>query len=751
MRPRARTVLRLCLFTVHGASRLVPSAVRDDWRGTWDAELWHRVLQLDRHGRLTVRAGAALFHRCLGAYWHAAWVLGRGLAPRALLAGGLIALRELGAAPAATAAAVLSLGLALGLGGTVLGVTQAAQARVGVTGKERVVRLWNRAPAAQIGRTGLSPLELRTFRAQSSSIEALAGLRPAVVTFGSGESASAMDAGLVSPEFFETIGVVAEIGRTFRASDSGSHRADAAPPVVLDGQLWRERFAGDPGILGRTVVIDGAPHRVVGVVTAGVRMPRPGTRLWLPLGPVPESPGSHALGVVARLRSGVAPETAEQELNRLSRRLQADFPGGYLGQLGVVWSVVVEPLGGRGPRMSRLLALLAAGAALTMAAGVAAASSVSAARLRARPGRARGLQAVATVVAGTAIGALLAVSALRALGPWLDGWLPGARSAGAGGEALGLVGVGAGVALAAHLAGMLARRRPTRAPGRRRVPLALAACAVALGLAAGICAYGYYGVRGSGSGFRADSLLAVTLGPGRQVTTDWPSLVARVPGVETVSRTMAAPLVQSLNGVTFVTDESSKVGQRAPMTADLQVADAAYFSIVGLPLVAGRGFLTSTGGRTNEPPQEVVIDASLAARFWPGETPVGRQIRVVLDPGHVTGWLTIVGVAANLYGTAPGELQAPVLYLPLGLDSAADARTLLIRTGLTPAELAAAIRRTGAGTVEPVNVAAVLAARAAPHLAASLILLVLAGLVIVIAAAPRIASQPPLQRLTKSA
>ena len=92
MRPRARTVLRLCLFTVHGASHLVPSSDREDWRGMWDAELWHRVLQLDRHGRLTLRAGAALFHRCLGAYWHAAWVFGRSLAPRALLAGTVLEL-----------------------------------------------------------------------------------------------------------------------------------------------------------------------------------------------------------------------------------------------------------------------------------------------------------------------------------------------------------------------------------------------------------------------------------------------------------------------------------------------------------------------------------------------------------------------------------------------------------------------------------------------------------------------------------
>jgi hypothetical protein len=156
MRPGARKVLRLCLFTVQGASHLVPSSDRDDWRGTWEAELWHRVQSLDRQGRLTVRAGAALFHRCLGAYWHAAWVLSRSFAPRRLLAESLLAARELAAAPTATAAAVLSLGLALGLGGTLLGVTQAARARVAATGQEPVVRLWNRAPAAQLGRTGLS-------------------------------------------------------------------------------------------------------------------------------------------------------------------------------------------------------------------------------------------------------------------------------------------------------------------------------------------------------------------------------------------------------------------------------------------------------------------------------------------------------------------------------------------------------------------------------------------------------------------
>jgi putative ABC transport system permease protein len=737
MRPGARTVLRVCLFTVHGASHLVPSSDRDDWRGMWDAELWHRVLQLDRHGRLSLLAGMALFHRCLGAYWHAAWVFGRSLAPRALLAGTLLAARELGATPAATAAAVLSLGLALGAGGTLLGVTQAARTRVTVTGQERVVRIWNRAPAAQIGRTALSPLELRTFRAESPSIEALAGLRPAVVTLGTGAEATTVDAGLVSAEFFETLGVAADIGRTLRPADFGDERAGAAPPVVLDAKLWHERLGGDRGIVGRTVMISGAPHRVVGVVT-GPRIPRAGTRLWLPLGLLSESPGSHAVGAVARLRAGATPEIAERELNHLSRRLQSEWPGGYLGELGVVWSVVVEPLGGRGPRVSRLLALLAAGAVLTLIAGVAAAASVSAARFRARPGGARGLQALTTVAGGTAIGALLAAGTLRALGPWLDGWLPGARTAGAGGGALAFVGVGAAVALVAHLASMRARRRPAAETGRRRVPLTLLGCAAILAFGAGLSAWGYRALVSSGTGFRTDGLLAVALGRGgHQGAEGWRSLVARLPRVETVSRTLAAPLVQPLSGVTFVTEESSRGMDRTPMTADLQVAEPAYFGVIGLPIIAGRTFTSSSApGGTADAPREVVVDASLAARFWPGASPLGRRIRVVLDPDRVTEWLTIVGVAADLYGTAPGEPRAPVLYLPLALDSAA-ATTLLVRTSLTPRELAGAIRRAGAGIVDPVDLGAAVAARGAPHLAATLILLVLAGLVALLAAAPR--------------
>ncbi len=737
MRPGARTVLRLCLFTVRSASQLVPSTDRDDWRGMWNAELWYRVLQLDRRGTLTLPAGVALFRRCLGAYWHAAWVLGRRLAPRVLLADTMLAARELGATPAATATAVLSLGLALGLGGTVLGVTQAARTTVAAAGQEHVVRLWNRAPAAQIGRTGLSPLELRTFRAESPSIEALAGLRATVVTLGTGGEAAAVDGGLVSAEFFETLGVAAEIGRTLRATDFGDDRAGAVPPVVLDAKLWRERFGGNPGIVGRTVVIDGAPHRVVGVVP-GLGMPRAGTRLWLPLGPLPESPGSHVVGAVARLRAGATPETAEGELNRLSRRLQAESPGGYLSELGVVWSVVVEPLGGRGPRVSRLLALLAAAAVLTLVAGIAAAASETAARLRARPGGAPGLQALATVAGGTAIGALLAASTLRALGPWLDGWLPGARTAGAGGGTLEIVGVGAGIALVAHLAAMRDRPRPVAQTGRRRVPLMLIGCAATVALGAGLSAWGYRALLGSGTGFRADGLLAVPLGPGAHRDADGRlNFVAHLPRVENVSRTLAAPLVQSLNGVTFVTDGSSPAMDRAPNTADLQLAEPAYFGLVGLPIISGRTFTSPSGpGRANDAPREVVIDASLATRFWPGANPLGRRLRVVLGPERVTDWLTIVGVVADLYGTVPGEPRAPVLYLPLAFDPGGGT-TLLVRTSLTPRELAGAIRRAGAGIVDPVDLGAAVAARAAPHLAATLILLVLAGFVALIAAAPR--------------
>lgn len=744
MRPGARRVLRLCLLTVQGASHLVPSGDRDDWRGTWEAELWHRVLLLDRHGRLTLGAGAALLHRCLGAYWHAAWVLSRSLAPRALLAGTVLAARELGAAPAATGAAVLSLGLALGLGGTVLGVTRAAWNGVAATGQERVVRIWNRAPAARIGRTGLSSLELRTFRAGTPSIEALAAQRPSVVMLGPGADASPVDAGLVSPEFFETLGITAELGRTLSVADAGGQGPDAAP-VVLDAELWRERFGGDPRIVGRTVTLDGAPHRVIGVVSPKLRLPRPGTRLWLPLGPLPESPGSHAAGAVARLRPGATLESAERELNRLSHRLQAEFPGGYLGQSGVAWSVSVEPLASRGPRVSRLLALLAAGATLTVVAGVAATSSVSAARLRARR-----LHVVATVAAGTAIGAALAAGTLGALGPWVDGWLPGARMAGAGGEAFAFIGAGGGVALLAHLIGLRGPARPASDGGRSGASLALLVCAAMLALGAGLCAQGYRGIRGDGSGFRAEGLLAVALGPGAQGPAGggWPSAVARLAGVETVSRTLAPPLVGSLSGVTFVTDGSSKVGDRTPMTADVQMADPNYFAVLGQPITAGRTFRSPTAGRPTEAPGEVVVDASLAARFWPGTSPVGHRLRVVLDVGRVTDWLTVVGVAGDLHGTAPGETQAPLLYLPLAFDTTA-ATTLLVRTRLTPAELGAAIGRIGAGSVEPVDVGAVVAARAAPHLAATLILLALAGIVALMAVALRLVRPP--QPLTTSA
>jgi hypothetical protein len=200
---------------------------------------------------------------------------------------------------------------------------------------------------------------------------------------------------------------------------------------------------------------------------------------------------------------------------------------------------------------------------------------------------------------------------------------------------------------------------------------------------------------------------------------------------------MAAPLVQPLPGVTFVTDGSSRGMDQAPMTADFQLAEPAYFGVVGIPLVAGRTFSSpSTPGQTDDVPNEVVVDASLAARFWPGASPLGHRIRVVLDPGRVTDWLTIVGVAADLYSTVPGEPRAPVLYLPLALDPAA-ATTLLVRTSLTPPELAGAIRRAGAGIVDPIDLGATVAARAAPHLAATLILLVLAGLVALLAAAPR--------------
>jgi putative ABC transport system permease protein len=127
-------------------------------------------------------------------------------------------------------------------------------------------------------------------------------------------------AGVLSPNLFHVLGAEAELGRTFDSEDESV--------VVLGHGIWQRRYGGDPGILGRSIVLDGAPHAVIGVMPREFNFPFGGVKMWVPLllqaGTEPRDREIHI--PIGRLKAGVSGARAREELESIQRELSAVHP-----------------------------------------------------------------------------------------------------------------------------------------------------------------------------------------------------------------------------------------------------------------------------------------------------------------------------------------------------------------------------------------------------------------------------------------
>ncbi len=183
---------------------------------------------------------------------------------------------------------------------------------------ERMVRVWESTPEGHNGTTTLTFLD---WKRQSDLFEALSvenSTKAAVMTGGSPVRVSGK---LVSADYFQVFGVRPQIGRSFAR---GEDQPGAAPVVILSHAFWQKQFGGDPGILNRDLVLDGEPHRIIGVLPAG-SFDRDGAAFWKPMIFARDqmNRGQHWLTPIGRLRTGVSLEQARAKMTMLRASLNA--------------------------------------------------------------------------------------------------------------------------------------------------------------------------------------------------------------------------------------------------------------------------------------------------------------------------------------------------------------------------------------------------------------------------------------------
>jgi predicted permease len=626
-------------------------------------------------------------------------------------------LRYLRANPGFALAAVLTLALGIGAATTIFGVANAVILRpFPFRAPEQLVRLWETNPTTDD--FSVSEPNYLDWRARSSTFAELAAYRGNnlnLVGDGTPEQLAAID---VTHTLFRLLGVSPRVGRAFTAEED---RPGGPRVVILSDGLWQRRFGGAADVVGRTLSLDGQPYTVIGVMP-----PRPGfatnAELWLPLAPSAASNrGDHRLGVVGRLRPNVTLETANADMRAIARQLSQQYPATN-GEWGVRLATINDWL--IGPELrGRVVALLfAVGLLLLMACVNVANLLIARASTRQREigvraalgaGRwriARQLLTESLVLAaiGTAVGVALAAAAmpvLRSAGgdavPRLDEMSLDWRVMSFVAAASLLTGLLFGLAPAFHASrsgihGVLRSGSRVASTGRLRSALVIVSIALAMVLlvGAGLVGTSFLRLMRVDPGFQSEHVLVASISLPRErypndriatFHTEATSRIAALPGVRAAGMINIAPFSGGNTAIPF-----SVVGRPPASPGEFPQAGwrsvtPGYFAALGIRLKRGR-LLDETDGP--DAPPTIVISDTMARRFWPGEDPIGKQIRV----GGAKNAFTVVGVVTDVRAQTLEDEPAPIIYLSYH-QVALRSMWLTVRAVGAPTSVAGAVQR----------------------------------------------------------
>ena len=505
----------------------------------------------------------------------------------------------------------------------------------------------------------------------------------------------------VSPAFFAMLGVQAALGRTFLPEEEQPGRERV---VVLTDGLWRRRYGGDPGIVGETLLIDGGPFTVIGVLPRRFYFLQPDFEMWMPFAIDEDFRGrnEHSISVWGRLAPGVSREAAQAELDAVTQGLETAYPDTNEGWGAAVVPVYPQRYGGALER-SLLVLLGAVGCVLLIACANVANLLLVRADARRREiavrtavGASRGrlvrqLLAESGLLAalGGAGGLILAGFGVRFLAPLLPLVSTYTHPSPPLDHRV-LAFVTAAVALTTLLFGLLPAIRTSRADtlrgtaasgrwsGWRALLIVELALSVALLAGAALLIQSLWNLQRVDPGFRTDRLLTMqvwlperkypTAGGVRNFSDEVLRRVKGLPGVRSVSTVNTRPFLGWFLGLDvevpgYIPPETMEEGD---LLAYRVVSDR-YFETLGTDLVRGRAFSTADGP---DGAAVAVVNQTAAARYWPQTEPLGRQLLPRFQPGPApwvpdgrNDWITVVGVVRDFREHQVEEPVVPVIYL----------------------------------------------------------------------------------------
>ena len=603
---------------------------------------------------------------------------------------------------------------------------------------DQLIAIWgpDRAEA-----THLSLQEVVNYARESQSFVDVAGYQEYDASFTGGQEPELVRAGSATPNLFEVTRTPARIGRTFTPADTAGGSSDV---IVINHGLWQRRFGGDPSIVGRAVQVNGRARTIIGVMPASFKLPndyaslRP-TEAWAPELVNPANLGawgSRSYSGLARLKDGVSAVQASTELPVIAERwVKAGYvrsrPDGSLGTLARRAIPAQEFITG-GMRTMLLILFGSVGLVLLIACANVANLQLACADVRRREvamraalGAERGhiirqllTESILLAFAGGAAGVAAAWAGLQIVIALRPANLPRIDETSLDGTVLAftaLLAIATGVLFGLlpalqlsqpDVTGMLkdsgrsATAGRSRQLARRALVVLQLASSVVLALAAGLLIRSLIELNRIDLGFTTSNVLTAQL---QVPSATYPQQadvvrfhrevvdrVAQIPGVRAAGSARVLPLARDIGDWSIKIEGRPYVVEENP-NGDFQAVTPGYFQAMELKLIRGR-FLTGADRERTMP--VVVINETMAARYWPGEDAIGRKFHMGTDDKP---WLTIVGIVGDVHHNDVVESGRAEMYiahaqLPEHIGGAPRGMTLVVKTEANPLAVAGSVR-----------------------------------------------------------
>jgi putative ABC transport system permease protein len=648
-------------------------------------------------------------------------------------------LRALLKNPGFTLVAVVALALGIGANSAIFSVVNTVLLRpLPFARSDRLMSVWQNNSVRGWHKDVVTPADYIDWRRDAGSFDSMAAYFGRGFNLRAADEAERVRGADVSVDFFRVLRMAPARGRGFTPQDEGTSPGRVA---VVGHGLWQRRFGGDPGLVGRPVVLNSESFTIVGIAPPGFQFPEKSEVWTLASRNVPANPfipasvditgvrGLHYLYVIARLKDGVTRAQAQSEMDTIAARQEKQYPD-LNAHTGVEVIPLHESIVGD-VRPALLVFLGAVGLVLLIACANVANMSLARAAVRRREIAVRTAlgasrlrlvrqcltESVLLSVAGGGAGLLLAMwgtDLLTALGPEE---IPGSSSITLDARVFGftlilsvLTGILFGLAPALQASStnpqhVLREGGRTSSAGPRarllRNALVISEMAVALVLltGAGLLVKSFIKLERVDPGLSVDSVLTLRLWlPDARYAEDARQVrfydevlrrSAALPGVSAAALTSDLPLsgIDSFLGFAIEGRPEPKPYE-GPESGFHQVSPD-YFRALGIPLLRGRAF---DARDVRQAPAVTIVSDTLVKRYWPGEDPIGRRVSFGTDEKGGRSWTTIIGVVADVRQKGLHTDPRSECYVPYSQAPSRYA-TLVVRSGLDAAGLAASVGR----------------------------------------------------------